>query len=71
MRIETRMGEWTQEVESHSNAFGQTCWKWHVRRTLPEGVLMGVTAGSSEGHASRELAEASAKRFMDTDGRDM
>lgn len=71
MKIESRHGAWAQTIESHQNQYGQTCWRWRVRRELPEGVLQGVTAGESEGHVSRDAAEASAKRFMDSDGRDV
>ena len=71
MKIESRYGAWAQIVGTHQNQFGQTCWRWSVRRDLPEGVREGVTAGESDGQVSRDAAEASAKRFMDTDGRDM
>lgn len=70
MRIESRMGEWTLGIESYQNAYGQTEWKWHVHRELPDDVRIGTTKGWASGFASRELAESSAKRFMDTDGRD-
>jgi len=68
MRIERRMGEWTQEVESYPNEFGQTCWRWYVHRELPDDVRNGTTKGWAYGFPSRELAEASAARFMSTDG---